>query len=383
MSCTNAAPEPTFTGERVVPGKTPPFLVLEHLVRYRFAAPFSDGLRVLDVGCGTGYGTAVLADTASVTIGVDSDPEAIHYADRTYRCGNLGFALADCRDLPFRDQSFELAVFFEVIEHIREQDQCLGEIRRVLSPDGMFILSTPNALRSTKMIEEENAFHHKELNEDELRELLRRHFDHVQLLYQHEFSASSIQLTAPEKTDPAEIVEDFAGRPPAKYFIAVCGSRPATVSHRWSLGVGGIEHQIAIIQDLRQAQKEISALLDQREKNEREYSKNLSAHCEEMEALSKAIDALLRQREGNEREYTRNLAAHAEVIGQQGERIAELEGQRAELDGRCAELEGRCAVQRIELEWLYRWIPVNKLARKLLFGRNLRKRLMARLHFRP
>jgi 2-polyprenyl-3-methyl-5-hydroxy-6-metoxy-1,4-benzoquinol methylase len=77
MSCADGAPELAFTGERVVPGKTPPFLVLEHLVRYRFAAPFSDGLRVLDVGCGTGYGTDMLASTASLTIGVDSDPEAI------------------------------------------------------------------------------------------------------------------------------------------------------------------------------------------------------------------------------------------------------------------------------------------------------------------
>jgi ubiquinone/menaquinone biosynthesis C-methylase UbiE len=366
MSCANAPPEPAFTGERVVPGKTPPFLVLEHLVRYRFAAPFSDGLKVLDVGCGTGYGTAILADTASRAVGVDSDPEAIHYADRTYRRGNLGFALADCRDLPFRNQSFELAVFFEVIEHIREQDQCLGEIRRVLSPDGILILSTPNALRSTKEIEEANPFHHKELTEDEFTELLRHHFDHVQLLYQHEFSASSIQLTVPEKTEPAEIVEDFAGRPPAKYFVAVCGSRPATVSPRWSLGVGGIEHQIAIIQDLRQAQKEISALLHQREENEREYSKNLSAHRDEMDALSKEREALLRQREENEREYTRNLAAHAEVIGQQAERIAELEGP--------------CVAQRIELEWLYRWIPLNKLARRFLFSHNLRSRLRSKLH---
>lgn len=141
MSCTNGAPEPTFTGERVVPGKTPPFLVLEHLVRYRFAARFTSGLKVLDVGCGTGYGTAILAETASLTIGVDSAPEAIHYAHRAYRRTHLSYTLADCRALPFRDRSFELAVLFEVIEHIREQDRCLSELRRVLSPDGILILS--------------------------------------------------------------------------------------------------------------------------------------------------------------------------------------------------------------------------------------------------
>jgi 2-polyprenyl-3-methyl-5-hydroxy-6-metoxy-1,4-benzoquinol methylase len=385
MSCTNAAPEPTFTGERVVPGKTPPFLVLEHLLRYRFAAPFSDGLRVLDVGCGTGYGTAILAETASLTIGVDSDPEAVHYAHHAYRRTHLSYTLADCRDLPFRDRSFELAVFFEVMEHIREQDRCLGELRRVLSPDGILILSTPNALRSTKVIEEENPFHHKELNEDELRELLRRHFNQVQLLYQSELCASSIQSPTLETTGPVEVVEDFSAAPAPKYFIAVCGARPATVSRHRSLGVGGIEHQIAIIKDLRQAQKEIIALLHQREENEREYGRNLATHRKEIDALlhqreenegeygrnlathRKEIEALLRQREGNEREYARNLAAHAEVIRQLEERTTRLEGQ--------------CAVQRTELEWLYRWIPVNKLARKFLYGRNLRRRLMS--IFRP
>jgi len=107
----------------------------------------------------------------------------------------------------------------------------------------------------------------------------------------------------------------------------------------------------------------------------------LVRNAEEITALKKEQEALLRQREENEREHARNLAAHAAVIGQQEERIAELEGQRAELEGQCAELEGQCAAQKTELEWLYRWIPVNKLARKLLFGRNLRRRLMAHLRF--
>lgn len=88
-----------------------------------------------------------------------------------------------------------------------------------------------------------------------------------------------------------------------------------------------------------------------------------------VETLHQEMEALLRQREESEREYARNLAAHAAVIRQQEERSARLERQ--------------CAVQKIELEWLYRWIPVNKLARKFLYGRNLRKRLMARLHLRP
>lgn len=370
MSCANAAPEPVFTGERVVPGRTPPFLVLEHLVRYRFAVRFSSGLKVLDVGCGTGYGAAILAEKAGLTVGVDRDAETIHYADKAYRRANLRYALADCRDLPFRDGLFGMAVLFEVIEHIREQDQCLGEIRRVLSPDGILILSTPNALRSTKVIEEANPFHHKELNEDEFRDILLRHFNHVQLVYQHEMSASGIQPATPETTDPIEVVEDFSVAPAAKYFIAVCGARPATISRHRSLGVGGIEHQIAIIQDLRQAQKEINALLHQREENEREYGRN--------------IDALLRQREENEREYDKNLAAHREeieaLLRQREQNQREYAENLSAHKRIILERESQNAGLRMELEWLYRWIPVNKLARKFLYGGNLRSNLTIKLH---
>jgi SAM-dependent methyltransferase len=88
-----------------------------------------------------------------------------------------------------------------------------------------------------------------------------------------------------------------------------------------------------------------------------------------IETLQEKMETLLRQKGEAEREYARSLAAHAEVIGQLEERVAMLEGQ--------------CAVQKAELEWLYRWIPVNKLARRFLLGRNLHKRLMARLHLRP
>jgi SAM-dependent methyltransferase len=426
-----------FTGERVVPGKTPPFLVLEHLVRYRFAARSAAGCTVLDVGCGTGYGASLLAAKARLVVGVDNAPEAIEYAQANYPGGNLRFAVADCRNLPFPDGFFDLAVIFEVIEHIPEQTQCLGEIRRVLGQQGLLVLSTPNAARATKAIEEENPSHHKELSEYELLECLRPHFAHVRLLYQHEVSGSSIRAAGGETTGTAEVVEDFSVAAGAKYFLAVCSSMPLPAADERLLGVGGTDHQIAIVQDLRHAEKEnqallrqreendgayannlaahqreteakqevIEALLRQREENERAYANNLTAHQREIEALlrqreenerayannlaahQREIEALLRQREENEREYAKNLAAHAEIIHNEEQRIAALERRLQEeiavRDRQLAELESQNTARRIELEWLYRWIPVNKLARRLLYGRNLRKRLITLLRRQP
>lgn len=393
--------ELAFTGERVVVGKTPPFLVLEHLLRYRFAARFARGRKVLDVGCGTGYGAALLAEQARLVVGVDNAADAIAYAHENYRRRHLHYALADCRRLPLRDRAFDLVVMFEVIEHIAEQAECLGEIHRVLAPTGTLILSTPDVARPTKAIEEFNPFHAKELTEAELRELLRPHFRHVEVLYQHELSGSSLRAATDAGEKGVELVEDSSHTTAAKYFVAVCGARPSPIPVGRLMGATGIEHQIAIVRHLRYLEKEIQALLRQRE----EYIENLAAHRREIEALQhdrearqqdyarnlaaqqREIEALQRDREARQQEYMRNLAAHEETIRNLDARLAELENRLQEevqvRDRQLGELERQRAAQRMELDWLYRWLPVNKLARRLLYGRNLRRRLFARLGLSP
>jgi len=197
--------------------------------------------------------------------------------------------------------------------------------------------------------------------------------------------------------------------------VAVCGRRPAQVSMERALGVGGIDHQIAIVQDLRSAHRDIEALVRQREEEQREYAKNLAAHQRDLEAKQEAVEALLRQREENDREYAKNLTAHqrdleakqevieaflrqreenerqyaknlaaqAEIIHNQEQRIVALDRRLQEeiavRDRQLAELESQNASRRMELEWLYRWIPVNKLARRLLYGKNLRRRILRTL----
>jgi SAM-dependent methyltransferase len=226
---------------------------LEHLVRYRFAVTLLNAVsKVLDVGCGTGYGAALLAEKAAGVVGIDSAWEAIQYARGNYFQQDLSFACADCRSLPFRDHSFDQTVLFEGIEHISEQTRCLSEIRRVLTPDMMLILSTPNPAGPTKEIEEPNPFHKRELQEQELLELLRPHFGHVQLLHQHEVSATSLEAAvSTSNSRAAEVVEDFCLGSAPKYFIAVCNRQRIRLPSKKLLAMGGIEHQVAIVQGLR------------------------------------------------------------------------------------------------------------------------------------
>src|SRR5260221_9228884 len=133
-----------FTGERFVPG-TKGEIWIEHWHRYHFAARWVAGKRVIDVACGEGYGTALLARAATQVTGIDLSADAIAHAKRNYSAlGNASFECAPCTRLPIADGSVDVAVSFETLEHIAEQDAFLDELARVLKPEGLLILSCPN-----------------------------------------------------------------------------------------------------------------------------------------------------------------------------------------------------------------------------------------------
>ena len=169
-----------FTGERFIPG-TPGEIWYEHWHRYHFAASIVAGLEALDVACGEGYGAALLASRAAHVVGADISPEAIAHARRSYAgISNLEFREADCAALPFADASFDAVVTFETIEHIAPQAAFLSEIRRVLRPEGLLILSCPNRVEYTDKRGAINEFHVRELYRDELSALIEARFAHIE-----------------------------------------------------------------------------------------------------------------------------------------------------------------------------------------------------------
>src|SRR5215472_9508934 len=97
-----------FTGERVIPDQVNVDLLNEHMARYMFAARLARGKRVLDAGCGAGYGSAELAYTADSVVGADISVEAVEYARANYRLPNLRFEQASCTAFPHPDRSFDL-----------------------------------------------------------------------------------------------------------------------------------------------------------------------------------------------------------------------------------------------------------------------------------
>ena len=176
------------TGERMVPERQHGQLVhAEHLVRYRLAAKLAASRRVLDAACGEGYGTALLAAAgAREAVGVDIDEHTVEHAAARYPAAR--FSVGDVTTLPFEDGSFDLVASFETIEHVRQPEKALDELRRVLADDGLLLISTPNKHRYLV----ENEFHEHEFTHEEFLEMLSARFPVVELLLQHNWNASLI-----------------------------------------------------------------------------------------------------------------------------------------------------------------------------------------------
>ena len=165
--------------ERIVPDETEPGIVAIHLKRYAFAEPWCRGKEVLDVACGVGYGSAYLAQSAAHVVGGDLSEEAIAYALRRYATTNVEFRVLDAAALPFPSDSFDAVCSFETIEHLPDRDAYLGEVARVLRPDGVLLVSTPRADSTTER--PDNPFHLVEYSREDFERLLRQRFGSVEL----------------------------------------------------------------------------------------------------------------------------------------------------------------------------------------------------------
>lgn len=219
---------PEFTGERLIPGQVDIDLLNEHMARYTFAARLAAGKRVLDAGCGAGYGSAELARVAQRVVGADIAAEAVRFARENYRRANLDFEQASCTALPHPDGSFDLVVAFEVIEHLDNWRGLLIEARRLLAPGGQFIVSTPNRLYYTESrgAHGVNPFHVHEFEFEEFRAELSAVFPHVALFLENHIEGVVFEPCPPGNTSEVR-VEQGAPEPAAShFFVAVCAHRP-------------------------------------------------------------------------------------------------------------------------------------------------------------
>ena len=240
MSGTLSDPEPSdpeFTGERFLPSLSGE-IAYEHWHRYAFARRFVKNKRVLDAACGEGYGTALLGAVAAGVTGVDIDMASIDRARATYgESKRIRFIASSCTGLPLPSASIDVVVSFETIEHLDSADQLamLIEFARVLAPDGLLVMSSPNKRLYSEERGFVNKYHLQELYREELARLVGKRFPAQR--WHHQRLGYWSGIWAERETPPSAMgsVEAFVGEgqgvaayptPEGMYFILLAARGP-------------------------------------------------------------------------------------------------------------------------------------------------------------
>ncbi|MFM7674130.1 MAG: methyltransferase domain-containing protein [Synechococcus sp.] len=318
-----------FMQERYVPSTWSEIAEYEHLPRYQLACQMADGKKVLDFGCGTGYGTAMLATRASKALGVDIDASALNWARLSHRRPNLEYQRNETFMSEYGDDLFDLITCYEMIEHVNEEDQVrtINALSRLLRPDGALLISTPNP--DITSLYGANPYHLRERSRNEFLELLGGHFRHLQIVDQ--YALAGIFFSSNQETYSIQPLNggDLKDAIPLAY-IAICSHKP--IENIGSCGYLDIKRDY-ISTRLRAQHRLVEAQLDAYQK----LMTNKSLHSEiqatqashasleqskhEIEIRSQSIISTLEQQ----------LDARLQQISDQELRVTELE--------RCLELE--------------------------------------------
>jgi SAM-dependent methyltransferase len=222
-----------LTGERTLPDVPEEnYWFRRHLAVYEWIAARAHGRRIVDLACGEGYGSAVLARTARSVVGVDANPEAFEHARAKYTAAGVSF---ERNMVELWTGDVDCVVFLQTIEHVPDPDGLLDHIRDLVGPDGVAYVSTPNVLTLAPKGAERsgNPWHVREYRPAEYRALCERHFSrvdvlglyHARRLRAHELALrlgwdrvhAALRITRPfyDRFTPAISARDFALRPAA------------------------------------------------------------------------------------------------------------------------------------------------------------------------
>lgn len=216
-----------FMRERYVPGTWSKIAEYEHLPRYALAKRLVQGKAVLDFGCGTGYGSAVLAGAGGRVLGLDIDAEAIAWARSTHTGSGAQFHCCDDLGATLPSASFDVVTCFEMIEHVdlQTQNRVIEQIARLLRDEGVFVISTPNP-EITGMYGA-NPYHLREMTQHEFSELLGVHFPYVHIVEQRVRDSISFESVQTEGAASLEVLDGHSGsRLIPLAYVAFCSRQP-------------------------------------------------------------------------------------------------------------------------------------------------------------
>jgi ubiquinone/menaquinone biosynthesis C-methylase UbiE len=165
---------------------------IEHLHRYAIVNDYIKGKTVLDIASGEGYGSNLISKNALSVIGVDIDESTIKMASLKYQKNNLEFKVGRVDSIPVNDHSIDVVVSFETLEHHDKHQEMFLEIKRVLTSDGILIMSTPDKSYYSDKRNFKNVYHIKELYKNEFQDLISNNFKKSQILNQKYANGNSL-----------------------------------------------------------------------------------------------------------------------------------------------------------------------------------------------
>jgi 2-polyprenyl-3-methyl-5-hydroxy-6-metoxy-1,4-benzoquinol methylase len=180
-----------FTGERLIPEVISEDTFL-HLHRYAIAFDYIIDKEVVDIACGEGYGSFLMSKYAKNVTGIDIDEDTIINANSKYKNNNLSYLQGDVSKIPLQTSTIDVVVSFETIEHTTMHNEMMQEIKRVLKPDGLLIMSSPDKKNYSDKRGFNNQFHVKELYLEEFENLIKKYFKYDKMLFQRYFHGSMV-----------------------------------------------------------------------------------------------------------------------------------------------------------------------------------------------
>lgn len=333
-----------FTGERFT-FAAGGVIEQEHTHRYFFAMDLCRGRDVLDVASGEGYGSALLGLVARSVIGVDLDAASVEHAARYYRRPQVTFLVGETSALPVEEASVDVVVSFETLEHTEDHERFLKEIRRVLRPGGLLIMSSPDR-DVYSPTGPHNPYHLKELDRAEFAHLVRRSFRHVTLLGQRSLSGSCLVVDGEPLSTKSLFFERMGVNqlklssllPKPVYLLAVASNRELPPLPSSLLIDGRYANWLEV------ERQRLAADLDSRERSEGELRALLDATRGVNARLEVGVADLTGELERVRGDLGRMAAAHAAEI-------ADLRRELSERDAQVKTLEesGRQDAQRLSL----------------------------------
>jgi SAM-dependent methyltransferase len=264
--------------------------------RYAMAQSLVGGCRVLDYGSGEGYGTATLANHAASVTGVDIDPAAIAHAQAKYvSVANISFEAITDHRLPYPDGSFDVITCFEVIEHVPDPALVIAEIARLLSKDGLLLISTPNKAEYSDKNNYKNEYHLKEFYIEEFRDFLLKHFISVHFLGQRLIS-TSLFWTMDDNFEGLDVAFEDGARPQdlrqlfaPVYVVAQCSKSDLSRLR----GSVFITPEDSLSEELINSvpMKRVNEILDSMDEERRVVRNQLDVYEAELIARAKALQA--------------------------------------------------------------------------------------------